>query len=330
MRISLKWLSEYVDLRLPAEELADKLTQAGMEVDAIERTGGDWGDEIRVAAVTAVEPPPNADRLRLASVDVGNGEHHRVVCGAPNLAVGQRIAFGVVGARVRDGHNGKPSVLKPAVIRGVESAGMVLSEYELGLSEDHEGILELPSDAPLGAPLADLLGDTVLDIAVTPNRPDWLSAVGIAREVAALTGETVREPSVEFAATGGAIKGKCAVDITAPDLCRRYVGAVILGVKIGPSPDWLQERLIAVRQRPINNVVDITNYVMLELGQPLHAFDYDAVAGHHIIVRRGEQAEQFATLDGEKRTLTPDMLVIADEDGPVALAGVIGGLDSEV
>ena len=330
MRLSLKWLSEYVDLRLPVDELATKLTQAGLEVDAIARTGGDWGDEIRVASVTAVEPHPNADRLRLASIDVGNGELHRVVCGAPNLAVGQKIAFGVVGARVRDGHNGKPAVLKPAVIRGVESAGMVLSEYELGLSEDHEGILELPADAPLGTRLADLLGDTVLEVSVTPNRPDWLSVVGIAREVAALTGATVREPSIEYTATGGPIKGKCAVDIVATDLCRRYIGTVITGVKIGPSPEWMQERLVAVGQRPINNVVDITNYVMLELGQPLHAFDYDQVAGHHIIVRRGEDGQQFTTLDNEVRSLTNDMLVIADERGPVALAGVIGGLDSEV
>jgi phenylalanyl-tRNA synthetase beta chain len=330
MRISLKWLSEYVDLRLPVEQLAEKLTQAGLEVDAIERTGGDWGDEIRVATVTAVDPHPNADRLRLASVDVGNGERHRVVCGAPNLAVGQKIAFGVVGAKVRDGHSGKPSVLKPAVIRGVESAGMVLSEYELGISEDHEGILELPADAPIGTPLADLIGDTILDLAVTANRPDWLSVVGIAREVAALTGETVREPALDVVAGGGPIKGKCAVDIKAPDLCRRYIGTVITGIKLGPSPAWLQERLVAVGQRPINNVVDVTNYVMMELGQPLHAFDYDQVAGHHIIVRRGEEDERFKTLDGEERVLTDDMLVIADERGPVALAGVIGGLESEV
>lgn len=329
MRISLNWLREYVDVRLPLDELTEKLTQAGLEVDSVERTG-DWGDEIRVATVTAVDPHPNADRLRLASVDVGNGEQHRVVCGAPNLAVGQKIAFGTVGARVRDGHSGKPSVLKPAVIRGVESAGMVLSEYELGLSDDHEGILELPASAPVGARLGDLLGDTILEIAVTPNRPDWLSVVGIAREVAALTGETVREPSVEYSAAGGPIKGKCAVDIKAPDLCGRYIGAVVTGIKIGPSPAWMQERLIAVGQRPINNIVDITNYVMMELGQPLHTFDYDQVAGHHIIVRRGDPGERFKTLDGEERALTSDMLVIADERGPVALAGVIGGLESEV
>ncbi len=330
MRVSLNWLSEYVDLRLTAEDLAARLTMAGLAVDAIVRTGGDWGDDIRVATVTAVDPHPNADRLRLASVDVGGGETHRVVCGAPNLAVGQKIAFATVGARVRDGHSGKPSVLKPAVIRGVESAGMVLSEYELGISEDHEGILELPADAIVGRRLADVIGDTIFELSVTPNRADWLSVVGIAREVAALTEQTVREPSLKYDEQGPPIKGHCVVQIVANDLCRRYIGTVITGIKLAPSPAWMQERLIALGQRPINNVVDITNYVMLELGQPLHAFDYDTIAGHRIIVRRASDGEQFTTLDGEARTLTDDMLVIADAEGPVALAGVIGGLQSEV
>jgi phenylalanyl-tRNA synthetase beta chain len=329
MRVSLKWLSEYVDLRLPPEELAERLTHAGLAVDTIVRSG-DWGDDIRVGEVAAVDPHPNADRLRLATVDVGPGERHRVVCGAPNLAVGQRIAFATVGARVRDGHTGKDSVLKPAVIRGVESAGMVLSERELGLSEDHEGILVLPPDAPVGAPLSGVLGDVIFELSVTPNRADWLSVVGVAREVAALTGVPVREPSIEYAAGGGPVKGQAKVDIAAPDLCRRYVATVVKGIKLRPSPQWMQERLVAMGQRPINNVVDVTNYVMLELGQPLHAFDYDHVAGHHIIVRRGQDGERFTTLDGEERVLTPDILVIADDDGPVALAGVIGGLESEV
>jgi phenylalanyl-tRNA synthetase beta chain len=330
MRVSLKWLSEYVDLRLPSEELAHRLTMAGLAVDTIERTGGEWGDDIRVGSVAAVDPHPNADRLRLATVDVGPDERHRVVCGAPNLAVGQKIAFATVGARVFDGHTGKASVLKPAVIRGVESAGMVLSERELGLSEDHEGILVLPKDAPLGQRLADVVGDTIFEISVTPNRADWLSVLGIAREVAALTAATVREPSLAYDEKGPPIKGRASVEIYARDLCRRYIATVITGINLGPSPAWLQERLVALGQRPINNVVDVTNYVMLEIGQPLHAFDYDRIAGHHIIVRRGEEGERFTTLDNEARELTPDMLVIADESGPVALAGVIGGLESEV
>jgi len=330
MRISLKWLSEYVDLRLPPEELAERLTAAGLAVDLIERTGGDWGDEIRIGRVLEVEPHPNADRLRLVTAEIGAGERHRVVCGAPNVAVGQRIAFGTVGAKVRDGHSGKPAVLKPAVIRGVESAGMVLSEYELGLSENHEGILELPQDAPLGARLADYLGDVIFTLSVTPNRPDWLSVLGVAREVAALTGADLREPPVDYEEAGAPVKARATVDIADPDLCRRYVGTVVEGLRIGPSPAWMQERLIAVGQRPINNVVDITNYVMLELGQPLHAFDYDRIAGHHIIVRRARAGERFVTLDQIERTLTGDMLVIADESEAVALAGVIGGLESEV
>ena len=328
MRVSLKWLSEYVDLRLPPEELALRLTKAGLAVDTIVRTG-EWGPDIRVARVEAVEPHPNADRLRLATVDIA-GERHTVVCGAPNVAPGQKVAFATAGARVRDGHTGKETILKPAVIRGVESAGMVLSERELGLSEEHEGILVLPDDTTPGAALADVLGDVIFELSVTPNRPDWLSVVGIAREVAALTGDMVREPSVEYEAKGPPIKGRAAVEIKAPDLCPRYVATVVEGVELGPSPQWMQERLIALGQRPINNVVDVTNYVMLELGQPLHAFDYDQIAGHHIIVRRAEPGERFVTLDREERTLTPDMLVIADERGAVALAGVIGGLESEV
>jgi len=329
MRVSLNWLRDYVDLRVPPEDLAQRLTMAGLAVDAIVRTG-EWGPEIRVASVAAVDPHPNADRLRLATVDLGAGERHTVVCGAPNLATGQKVAFATVGARVRDGHSGEPAVLKPAKIRGVESAGMVLSERELGLSDDHEGIVVLAPDAPVGTPLADVLGDVIFELSVTPNRADWLSVLGIAREVAALTGASVREPSVEYAAAGESIKGRARVEIAAPELCTRYLATVVKGVKLGPSPAWMQERLIALGQRPINNVVDVTNYVMLELGQPLHAFDYDQVAGHHIVVRRGVDGERFTTLDGEDRLLTRDMLVIADERGPVALAGVIGGLESEV
>jgi len=330
MRVSLKWLSEYVDLRLPPEELAARLTHAGLAVDTVVRKGGDWGRDIRVAEVVGVDPHPNADRLRLATVVVGPVERHRVVCGAPNLSLGQRVAFATVGARVRDSQTGKLAVVKPAFIRGVESAGMVLSERELGLSDEHEGILELPPEAEVGRPLAAVLGDVIFELSVTPNRPDWLSVLGIAREVAALTGETVREPSLTYEAAAAPVKGRARVDIAAPDLCRRYVATVVRDVRLGPSPRWMQDRLIALGQRPINNVVDVTNYVMLELGQPLHAFDYDHLAGHHIIVRRGEDGERFTTLDNEQRVLTPDMLVIADERGPVALAGVIGGLQSEV
>jgi phenylalanyl-tRNA synthetase beta chain len=330
MKVSLNWLREYVDIDLAPEDLADRMTRAGLAVDNIERIGGDWGDEIRVGQVTAVDPHPNADRLRLVTARLGADETHRVVCGAPNVAVGQKIAFGTVGARVRDGHSGKPSTLKPAVIRGVESAGMVLSERELGISEEHEGILELPADAPVGKRLADVMGDVLFDLSVTPNRPDWLSVVGVAREIAALTGAPLREPTLDYEDSGKPVKGRAAVDIHAPDLCRRYIATVIEGVTIAESPVWLKQRLEAIGQRPISNVVDITNYVMFETGQPIHAFDYDAVAGQHIIVRRGEDGETFKALDGAEHTLTRDVLVIADESGAIGLAGVIGGLESEV
>ncbi|KKL52066.1 hypothetical protein LCGC14_2289210, partial [marine sediment metagenome] len=218
----------------------------------------------------------------------------------------------------------------PAVIRGVESAGMVCSEKELGLSDYHEGIMVLAEDAPVGAPVASYLGDAVFDLALTPNRPDLLSIVGVAREVAALTGNTVREPSIEYAATGKPIKGRAQVQIDDPDLCPRYVAAVIEGVTIGESPPWMQERLIGAGMRPINSIVDITNYVMLELGQPLHAFDLSRLRRAQIIVRRARPDETLVLLDGSEQELSPDMLVIADAEVPVALAGVMGGLDSEI
>ncbi len=278
----------------------------------------------------AVEPHPNADRLTLATVNLGGGESITVVCGAPNVAAGQKIAFARTGARLIDGHTGEPSVLRAARIRGVESAGMVCSEKELGLSDYHEGILVLPEDAPLGTPLAGYLGDTILDLDVTPNRPDCLSVLGVAREVAALTGGSVREPPHTYPEEGPPIAERASVEIADPDLCYRYVATLIDGVKVGPSPAWMQERLLAAGMRPINNIVDITNYVMMELGQPLHAFDFDAIRGGKIIVRRARRGEPLATLDGVQRRLEPDMLVIADPGGAVALAGVMGGADSEV
>ena len=328
MKVPLKWLSEYVRLVLPPEELARKLTLGAAEVEGIIRAGGDW-DRVRVGEVLRVEPHPNADKLVLVTVNVGDRQQ-RVVCGAPNVASGQRIAFGEVGAHIVDGHTGKPAELKPAKIRGVESAGMVLSEKELGLSDDHAGILVLPSDAPVGTPLRDYLGDVVFDISTWANRPDLLSVIGVAREVAALTGQRVRESQVAYEESGEPAEQRVAVAIADPDLCARYIGMVIEGVKVGPSPAWMQERLSAAGMRPINNVVDITNYVMLEYGQPLHAFDYERIGGRTIVVRRARLGETLVTIDAETRELRPDMLVIADAARPVALAGVMGGQDSEV
>ena len=289
MLVSLKWLRDYVDLPadIDVDDLATRLTMASSEVEGIHRIG-DWDrDLVRVGAVLAVEPHPQADRLRLATVDYGAAEPQQVVCGAPNLAVGQRIAFAREGARLHDGHSGEPSTLKRSKIRGIESAGMVLSERELGLSDDHEGIIELPQDAVVGTPLADYLGDVVLDVHTWPNRADTMNMLGIARELAAITGSPWRGPDETYPEAVGATSDAVSVVIEAAALCARYVATVVEGVTVGPSPAWLQERLRAAGQRPISNVVDVTNYVMLELGQPLHAFDLRRCAARSSCAPRG-------------------------------------------
>ena len=331
MRVSLKWLADYVDVTLPPKEIAHRLTMAGLEVETIEYVGGDWDPElITVGRVLAVEPHPNADRLRLATVDYGGDAPQTVVCGAPNVAPEQKIAFARAGATLIDGRSGKPTVLKPAKIRGVESAGMVCSERELGLSEEHEGILVLDDGAPIGEPLARYLGDAILNIDLKPNRPDGLSVLGVAREVAALTGAELREPEHTYVEDDELASGRATIRIDDPDLCYRYVGAVIDGITVGESPNWMQERLIAGGMRPINNVVDVTNYVMLELGQPMHPFDLDKLAGATVVVRRATNGERIRTLDGVGHELTSERLVIADAGHAIAVAGVIGGADTEV
>jgi phenylalanyl-tRNA synthetase beta chain len=328
VKVPLKWLRDHVDITLSPRELAHRLTMAGNEVSEILSTSRSW-DKISVARVVNVSPHPNADRLHLATVDT-DGEPVTVVCGAPNVAAGQKVAFARLGAELIDGHSGQPAILKAARIRGVESAGMICSEKELGLSDYHEGILVLPENAPVGTPLSDYLGDTVLDLDITPNRPDCLSVLGIAREVAALTGQTVREPPLDYPEGGQPAKERVKIEIADRDLCPRYCATLINGVRIGPSPPWLQERLLAAGLRPISNVVDATNYVMLEVGQPLHAFDFSRIGGRKIIVRRTRPAETITTLDGSVRPLAPDMLVIADTQEAVAVGGVMGGAASEV
>jgi phenylalanyl-tRNA synthetase beta chain len=329
MRVSVKWLKDYVNLAISPSELARRLTMAGNEVKAVETTGVGWEDKVVIGQIKAVNPHPNADRLRLATVDLG-AEERTVVCGAPNLHVGDKIVFAAVGAHLRDGHTGELAELKQARIRGVESAGMICSEKELGLSDNHEVILVLPAEAPVGTRLLDYMGDSVIDLDVTPNRPDCLSVIGIAREAAALTDEKVNLAEPQYKETGAPIEEKIVIEIRAPDLCRRYTASLVTGVKIKPSPGWMQDRLVASGMRPINNVVDISNYVMLEYGQPLHTFDYDRIAGRKIIVRRAAPGENIISLDGMPRSLTTDMLVIADADRAVAVAGVMGGANSEV
>jgi phenylalanyl-tRNA synthetase beta chain len=328
MKVSLNWLKDYVNITLSAKELAERLTMSGNEVGKIDVVGGTW-EHVFVGQVTALDKHPNADRLKLATIDLGT-ERITVVTGAPNLEVGQKVPFAKVGARLIDGHTGEVAELKPAKIRGVKSEGMACSEKELGISDSHQGIMILPSDAPVGVPLSQYLGDTIFDIKVTPNRADCLSVIGIAREVAALTNQPTHIPEPSHAEEGEPIHNFISVEIADPDLCSRYCASLVTGVKIGPSPQWMQQRLIAGGMRPISNVVDITNYVMLEYGQPLHSFDYSQIKGKKIIVRRARNDELLYTLDGMERNLNPNMLVIADEKDPVALAGVMGGANSEV
>ena len=355
MRVPMSWLKEYVDINLPLSELAERLTLAGLEVAAIETIGLPgaelpWErDKIVVGEVVEVKPHPNADRLVLAVVDYGAPEYETVVTGAPNLFpyLGKgnlhlKVAFAIEGARLYDGYAADKKVvrLKKTRIRGIPSRAMVCSEKELGLGDDHTGIIILPDDAPSpGTPLSDYLGDVVLDLDLTPNLARCFSMVGVAREVAALTGASLRLPDTSMLAEGDPVDDQVKIVIQDPDLCNRYSAAIIRKVEIGPSPFWMQRRLIMAGMRPINNIVDITNYVMLELGQPLHAFDYDLLlerarrTGHDIptiIVRRAHPGERMTTLDGVEREFTSDMLLIADTAGPIAIAGVMGGAETEI
>jgi phenylalanyl-tRNA synthetase beta chain len=328
MKVSLRWLKEYVDFSLPIEELSERLTMAGLEVAGTEVIGGNW-DNIVIGKIIDVNPHPNADRLKLVTVDLGK-QHSTVVCGAPNVAVGIKVAFARVGAQLIDGHSGEVVQLKPAKIRGVVSEGMVCSEKELGISDSHEGIMILPDEAIVATHLSEYLGDTILDLDITPNRPDCLSVIGIAREVAALTGKKVDVPAIHYNESEKAIDSYAVVRIDEPDLCPRYCASLLIDIKVTESPQWLQRRLLACGMRPINNVVDVTNYVMLEYGQPLHAFDYNEIRGKQIIVRRAANGESMATLDGVRRALNSNILVIADKERAVAVAGIMGGGDTEV
>lgn len=347
MKFSYAWLGELVDLgALTPEALAELLTMAGLEVEAVEPLGPTL-DGVVVGHVRTTRPHPNADRLTLCDVDLGDGATVQIVCGAPNVAAGQKVPVATVGTTLHLRSRKDPSVreavtLGRATIRGEVSHGMICSEDELGLSDAHDGILVLEADAPVGQPLAAYLAargrlrrEAVLDVAITPNRPDATCHVGVARDVAALTGRAVRLPEVPLPAPGGAAAEAVTVRIEDPAACRRYVGLVVRGVRVGPSPTWVQERLRAVGLRPINNVVDATNLVMLEVGQPLHAFDLARLAGEAgreatIVVRRARAGERIVTLDDQERTLPEGALLICDAERPVAVAGVLGGADTQV
>ncbi len=327
MRISLNWLSDYISIPFTPDELSDRLTMLGLEIEAIERVGGAW-DKVVVGEVIEVTPHPNADKLRLTKVSIGNGEPLSIVCGAPNVRQGLRVAVAIIGADLGGG-----MVIKKAKIRGEASEGMICSERELGISQNHDGIWELPSETAIGLPLADALGmrDTIFEVGITPNRADCLSHIGIAREIRAITGEQVRLPKVSISAKGGAIAKQVKISLPQPELCPRYVAKLVKGVTIAPSPDWLKRRLEAVGLRPINNVVDVTNFVLMECGHPLHAFDFDVVENGQIEVRTaGGFADEFVTLDGKRRKMPADALLITDGKKPLGIAGIMGGENSEI
>ena len=324
MRVPLRWLREYVDVGLEPAVLAERLTLLGMEVKGLEPWGADWRNVV-VGELLSVEKHPRADRLSLTRVTVGSGEILEIVCGATNIAAGQRIPVALPGAVLPGDRR-----IERTEKMGVTSNGMLCSGDELGLTSDADGILILPADTPLGVGLTELYGDTVLDVDVKPNRGDALSIVGLAREVAALTGATLRFPAWDVAETGPAVAERLAVDVREPELCPRFVGRWVSGVTVGPSPDWVQMRLQAAGLRPISNVVDASNYVMMELGKPIHTFDGAAVRDGRIVVRRAAAGERLETLDHVERVLDPETLVIADADGAVGIAGIMGGTASEI
>ncbi len=324
MRVPLSWLRDYVDIQLTPEQLAERLTLLGMEVKTIETWGGDW-DNVVVGELLAVERHPRADRLSLTRVDVGSGEPLEIVCGATNIAVGQRVPVALPGA-VLPGNRRIERTEK----MGAVSNGMLCSGDELRLTSDADGILILPAEARIGASLADLYGDTILDVDVKPNRGDALCLVGLAREVSAVTGAPVRFPETEPPESADLIEDRLRVEVDEPTLCTRFVGRWISDVRIGPSPEQIQMRLIAAGQRPVSNVVDVSNYVMLELGKPIHTFDAAAVHDGRIVVRLARVGERLETLDHVARELEPETLVIADPGGPIGIAGVMGGATSEI
>lgn len=337
MKVTLNWLKQYVDFNWSPEELTERLTMLGLEVEGVQKLGGEF-EGVVVAQVLTKDRHPNADKLWLCRVQDGKGER-QIVCGAQNFNVGDKVPLIVPGATLPAQPGQPPFTIKVAKVRGVESHGMMCSPQELGLPDAVEGLLLLRPDAQVGQSFAQYLGrvgsDVVYDLEVTPNRPDLNSLLGIAREIAALTGNPLRLPEVKFAESAPAVTELAAVRLEDPDLCPRYTARVVRGVKVGPSPDWLRGALEKVGLRAINNIVDVTNFVMLETGQPLHAFDYHLVAKGAdgkptVVVRRAHEGEKFVTLDGQEHTLNTENLLIADEQKGIALAGVMGGLNSEI
>ena len=326
MNVTLNWLKAYIDFEFSPSELADRLTMLGVEVESIKQLGAEL-EGVIVGSVTSIRPHPNADKLVLCQVDTGGTEALQIVCGAPNVRERMLAPVATIGATLPVG-----LTIKRAKLRGETSQGMLCSEKELGLSEDAAGLMELPTETPLGTPLSEALGldDVVFELEITPNRPDCLSLIGVAREIRAETGNPLKLPTVDLKESSINVRDLTSVTIDAPDLCPRYAARIIQNVKVAESPAWLQQRLESVGIGVINNIVDVTNFVLMEYGQPLHAFDYHKLTENRIVVRRATDSEQITTLDEIERELTPDMLVIADAEQPVALAGIMGGYDSEI
>jgi phenylalanyl-tRNA synthetase beta chain len=325
MLVSLRWLRDYIDIEISPEDLAERLTMAGLEVDSIEETTPGFSGVI-VSRILSVKPHPGSEKLSICEVATGE-ETLPIVCGAPNVSEGILVPLATVGATIPGDYT-----IKRSKIRGELSEGMLCSEEELGIGEDASGIMILPESLKPGEDLASALDlkDIVLDVAITPNRSDCLSIIGIAREVAALTGKKLRYPEIKFAETEEDINSVTSVDILSPELCPRYTARVIKNVKVKPSPSWIRMRLEAVGVRTINNIVDVTNFVMMEFGQPLHAFDFRFLEEGRIVVRGAGEGEEFVSLDEKARILSSDTLMICDGVKPVAVAGIMGGLNSEV
>lgn len=347
MKVTLNWLKQYVDFNWSPEELTERLTMLGLEVEGVQKLGGEFNG-IVVAQVITRDKHPNADKLSVCRVNDGSGER-QIVCGAQNFQAGDKVPLILPGASLPMKPGDKePFTIKVGKIRSVESHGMMCSPTELGLPDQVDGLLILRADAKVGQPFAEYLGlagsDVIYDLEVTPNRPDLNSVIGIAREIAAVTGNPLKVPELTVASgpvsavgvtAGAGVDSFVAVRVDEPDLCPRYTARVVTGVKVGPSPDWLRTALEKVGIRSINNVVDVSNYVMLEIGQPLHTFDYHLIGKGGggkptIVVRRATEGEKFKTLDGQERTLTAETLLIADEQHGIALAGVMGGLNTEI
>ena len=336
MKVSLKWLSEYTQVPGDLKAFCDRLDLTGTGVEGVEQTGEAF-EGVVVGHVLTCEPHPDSDHMHVVTADVGAGEPVQIVCGAPNIAAGIKVPVACVGAVLPGDFK-----IKKSKLRGVVSCGMCCSQRELGLGSDHSGIWILPEETPVGTPVAEVIGsgDTVLDLEITPNRPDCLSVVGMAREVGAMYQQPVTYPLADDVAklaavtAGEDVAATVTVEVPDSERCCRYTARVIDNVKVGPSPDWLAERVSAAGGRPINNVVDVTNYILYLYGQPLHAFDFDTLRDGdgrvRIIVRGAAEGERLATLDGVERVLSEDMTVIATPERAVALAGVMGGLDTEV